>query len=138
MPLIELNRDPTPHQVRQFALVWLPAFLLSAAAACVYYRMWPLAVSLALGAVVSMVLGLTQARVMSAVLIAWTVITFPLGWVVAHGMLFVVYYGIVTPIGLVMRAMGRDPLTRKFDGHATSYWVRRPPPRESDSYFRQF
>ncbi|NGO77800.1 hypothetical protein G6045_19365 [Streptomyces sp. YC504] len=42
-------------------------------------------------------------------------------------LLAVVYYLVVTPIGLLARAT-RDPLTRSWDPKAESYWVT-PAPR---------
>jgi len=44
---------------------------------------------------------------------------------VAMGVLF---YLVITPIGLVMRAFGHDPLRLKFDPAAASYWIKREPP----------
>lgn len=34
----------------------------------------------------------------------------------------------VVPTGLVLRSMGKDPMGRKFDANAKSYWIRRDPP----------
>jgi hypothetical protein len=36
-----------------------------------------------------------------------------------------------------MRACGRDPLTRRFDGTADSYWVRKKPADDAGRYLRQ-
>lgn len=41
------------------------------------------------------------------------------------GMLF---YVVVTPIGLLMRALGKDLLRLKRDAGAASYWIERTPP----------
>ena len=49
------------------------------------------------------------------------------------------YYLTVVPTGLLMRAFGKDPLTRAFDKQATSYWIERDPPGpEPDSMKNQF
>lgn len=39
-----------------------------------------------------------------------------------------VFFLTVTPTGLIMRAMGKDPLNRKIDRTAKSYWIEREPP----------
>ena len=47
-----------------------------------------------------------------------------------------IYFGVVTPTGLLRRAMGKDPLRLKRDPDAESYWIEREPPgpdRESMS-----
>lgn len=38
----------------------------------------------------------------------------------------------ITPIALIMRLFGKDPLRLRFDPKAESYWIKRPPP-EADS-----
>jgi hypothetical protein len=63
---------------------------------------------------------------------------FPIGWVVSHVMLALIYYGVMTPIGLVMRLLGRDPLKRKLDRSADTYWEPREPIANSKRYFQQF
>jgi hypothetical protein len=52
------------------------------------------------------------------------------------GMLF---YLTVVPTGLVMRALGKDPLRLRFDRAAQSYWIeRRPPGPAPESLRNQF
>lgn len=40
----------------------------------------------------------------------------------------VVFYLAVLPTALIMRMLGKDPLRRKLDKSATSYWIMREPP----------
>lgn len=55
---------------------------------------------------------------------------------IAMGILF---YGVFTPIGVVMRLVGSDPLRLKRDAAAKSYWRRREPPGPPpDSMTNQF
>ncbi len=39
-----------------------------------------------------------------------------------------VFYGAVMPTGLIMRAMGKDPLRLKVEPDSASYWIVRQPP----------
>jgi hypothetical protein len=50
----------------------------------------------------------------------------------------VVFYLVFTPVGLVMRLLGRDPLQRRFDREAGTYWVDHVEPRSVEEYFRQY
>ena len=50
------------------------------------------------------------------------------------GLLFFVT---VTPIGLIMRALGKDPLRLRFDRGAPSYWIERQPPGPEPETMRQ-
>jgi hypothetical protein len=63
---------------------------------------------------------------------------YPIGWVMSHVLLGIIYYGLFTPVGRLMRLFGYDPMERRFDGAAASYWVEREPIRDPSSYFRQF
>jgi len=67
----------------------------------------------------------------------WMRLVYPIGWVISHVTLAIVYYGIMTPIGLVMRLFGRDKLERRLDPKAESYWSGRAPADDPERYLRQ-
>ena len=50
---------------------------------------------------------------------------FVLGWINTRLILGIFFYLILTPVGLIMRLFGRDPLHRKLDRKATTYWEKR-------------
>ena len=53
--------------------------------------------------------------------------------------LALVFYTTVTPIGLVRRMLGKDPLRLRADQDAVTYWIERQPPGpEPDTMLRQF
>ncbi|MCC7390260.1 MAG: hypothetical protein IT431_16010 [Phycisphaerales bacterium] len=68
---------------------------------------------------------------------AWMLGAMPIGWVLSHAMMLAVFYGVVTPVGLLVRAAGRDPMTRRFDRSAGSYWVKHEPGADPGRYFKQ-
>jgi hypothetical protein len=68
----------------------------------------------------------------------WSLLFLPLAWSVSTMLLVLVYFGMLTPIGLVLRALGRDPMHREFDRDAASYWVKRDEVVDPERYFRQF
>ena len=68
----------------------------------------------------------------------WMAIAYPIGWVVSHVIIALVFYLLVTPIGLIMRLLGRDPMNRAFDRSATTYWVPRDSKTPAARYFKQF
>ena len=61
-----------------------------------------------------------------------------LGTIVTAIILTIVFLIAIVPIGLVMRLFGRDPMQRKWDPEATTYWVQREPVTDPARYFRQF
>ena len=55
---------------------------------------------------------------------------------IALGILF---FAVVTPTGLLMRLLGKDPLRLRMDKAATSYWIaRKPPGPTAESLKNQF
>ena len=69
---------------------------------------------------------------------AWLGAVFPIGWIVSHLLLAVVFYLVVFPIGLLMRLLRYDALSRKFDPDCESYWRKREKRTDPRKYFRQF
>ncbi|MDQ6960285.1 MAG: SxtJ family membrane protein [Mariprofundaceae bacterium] len=57
------------------------------------------------------------------VYMGWMRIAMVIGGVINHLVLAVVFYVVMLPMGLVMRAMGKDPMARKFDRTLASYRV---------------
>ena len=73
-----------------------------------------------------------------SIYVGWMVAVFPIGWTVSHLMMAVVYYFVVTPIGIWRTRQTGDPMTRKFDADAATYWEEREANKPPESYFRQF
>jgi polyferredoxin len=48
-----------------------------------------------------------------------------IGWVNTMALLSIIFYGIFTPVGLLVKLLGRDSLDRKWDSEVSSYWHRR-------------
>jgi hypothetical protein len=60
-----------------------------------------------------------------------------LGWINTKIILGVVFYGLFTPMGLVMRLLGNDPMRQRLEPEAASYRVVRQA-RPSAHMTRQF
>jgi hypothetical protein len=62
-----------------------------------------------------------------------------LGWFNTRLILILLFYLVFTPIGLVLRLLGKDLLNRKFDPEAPTYWISKPKePFDPKRYERQF
>lgn len=58
----------------------------------------------------------------------WTRLGLLLNHIVSPVALGILFYGVFTPIGLLMRMSGKDPLILKLDRAARTYWIERTPP----------
>jgi hypothetical protein len=69
----------------------------------------------------------------------WTRFSLLLSHVTQPIILGLLFFAVVTPIGLVMRLLGRDPMRLKWQSGEASYWIRRDPSGPSaGSMERQF
>lgn len=138
MSLIWIEHNPTRRQLLVFGACWL---LFVGAAGFVLQDRGAsgMAVGLAWGLAVAVpLLGLLIPEILRWAYVGLSYLTFPIGLVVSHLVLGVVYFLVLTPLGLVMRALGHDPLGRHFDATAASHWVPREAPADPKRYFRQF
>ena len=63
-------------------------------------------------------------RALGPIQAGWMAFAFALGWIMSRVLLTVFFFVAVTPVGLLVRLFGKNPLeAREVDG---SYWIRRP------------
>jgi len=135
--MMEINWNPSRKELRQFGFLCL-AFFGGLAAYNWYHGGVTLAVELlTAAALIGGVLGAVAPQLLKYVFVGWIVAVFPIGWTVSHLLLGFIYFFILTPIGLLLRLLGQDPMNRSFDPGAKTYWStheQAPVAR----YFRQF
>ena len=138
MALLEVNWQPSDRELRGFAFVQL--FVAGVIGWLLHRRLGWDAVAIALMAfsIGVLVAGLVRPQVLKVPFLAWMLAAFPVGWMMSHLLLGVVYYGVVTPIGVFLRMRGRDSLQLQPRSDVKSYWVARPGQPDSSRYFRQF
>ncbi len=86
-------------------------------------RIWALGIAAAFAVVV-----LARPGLLAPLNRLWTRFGLLLHKVVSPLIMGMLFYLTVTPIGLLMRAMGKDPLRLRPDPDAASYWIERDPP----------
>ena len=95
------------------------------------YFLWP-------GGVL-IILGATLPRALKWVYLAWMSLAFVLGFVMAHVILTLLFFLVITPMGWAARLTGKDFLSLKLDRNAKSYWIpRATKPKSASDYERQF
>jgi hypothetical protein len=129
--------DASRAKVRSFGLLF--AGLASCAAAWSGWKggaawEWLLPVAL-----IFLVLAITGYPLLRPVYLGWMTFAFILGWVNTRLLLGLFFYLVLTPVGTIRRLFGKDPLARKFDREAVSYWEKRlPEKRGVERYERLF
>jgi hypothetical protein len=132
----DIQFSPSDRTLRQFAGLFLLVFGGLAAIEAIVRHRPQLAVVYAVLALVVGSVGLVAPRAVRFVYIGWSVVAFPIGWLVSTVVLGVLFYGVFTPIGLAFRAAGRDVLARRRTD-VDSYWRPKMAAQSSREYFRQ-
>ena len=147
MVVIHIDWSPTRRILRNFGLIGFVAFgafgalahwqiyplggLSDGAAATLLYVLWALAAYCGLCAAAAPI----AAKPLYLVL---TIITYPIGFALSYVVMVILFYLVLTPVGLVFRIIGRDPLNRRFDTSVATHWIKRRPPETAKRYFHQF
>ena len=81
-------------------------------------RIWSIIVS-----IIFLILGLLNSKILTPFNKLWMRLGALLGIIVSPIVMGVVYFGIITPIGLIMKLFGKDVLNLKLDKNKKTYWT---------------
>jgi hypothetical protein len=139
MSLINVNWRPDDRELRRFA--WIGVLAAVVLAFVLHFvkgldLRWCAVIVGAGGA-----LGLSpfvSLRITRAVYLLLVGATLPIGLVVSFVSMSLFFFLLITPTAMFFRLTGRDPLQRRFDPKARTYWLPRQPPNRPERYFQQF
>ena len=111
---------------RSFGIVFFVAFLLIA-----FYpllkghdlRIWSLIVSL-----IFLILGLLNSKILTPLNKMWFKLGLFLGKIISPLIMGIIFFIVVTPIGIIMRLFNKDLLNLKYNKEK-SYWIKRMGPK---------
>lgn len=122
---------------RSFGLVFAGVFLLVAFWPLLHGRSprwWASGVAVGFGLV-----ALVRPVLLAVFNRLWSKLGVLLGRVVSPIALGILFYGVLTPTGAMIRLTGKDPLRLRRDRGAKTYWIAREPPGPApDSMTHQF
>jgi hypothetical protein len=95
---------------------------------------WPL---ISIGTVLVLAAALTPLR-LKWIHGPWMILSLALGWVVTRILLTMVFFFVVTPIGLLQRLFGKRAIEVAFKADRASYWQARTASPMSEDYEKQF
>ena len=137
MNLIDIRITASKREVKNFGFLFAGICFL--ATVYLFYIgsdrwTWPLT-----GMVFFLVTGLFGYPVLRPLYLAWMKFAYILGWLNTRLLLGMFFYLIITPIGLLLRILGKDLLDQKIDRSKKSYWkLREVKPFDPKHYERLF
>jgi hypothetical protein len=123
----ELAREKVVNRTsdRRFGALFAVLFALLGLAPLLHHRpvrWWSLA-----AAVLFCLAGLAAPKLLAPVNRLWFRFGLVLHRIVSPLMMAVIFYGVITPVGLVFRLTGKDPLRLRRDRASATYWIPREP-----------
>lgn len=136
--MIEINRHPRERDLRIFAVLQLLffAFIAWRIRPGLDSTLWPRLLVGAAG--VACLVGLVRPSWVRPYFVGWLYAVFPIGWTISHLLIAAIYYLLMTPLGLLARAVGHDPLQLKHDPSRPSHWIERTGGTRKSQYFKQY
>ena len=111
---------------RSFGIVFFVVFFLIALYPLINnedIRIWSLIISL-----IFLILGLINSRILTPLNKLWFKFGILLGKIVSPIIMGIIFFLVVTPIGFIMRILGKDVLNLKFNENK-SYWIEKTGPK---------
>ena len=112
---------------RSFGIVFFVVFLLIALYPLTYsgeIKIWSLLISF-----IFLILGLLNSKILTPLNKLWFKFGILLGKIVSPLIMGLIFFFVVTPIGLIMRLMGKDVLNLKYNNKNKSYWIEKSGPK---------
>src|SRR6056300_715647 len=106
---------------RSFGIVFFIVFLLIALYPLSYsgeIRVWSAIISLIL-----LVLGLLNSKILTPLNKLWFKFGVILGIIISPIIMGIIFFLVVTPIGLIMKLLGKDLLRLKYNKKDNTYWI---------------
>lgn len=133
----DVTRAPSRTHLRQFAALCLVIFGSMAAWRWTHGRHDTSTIVLGAAALLVGIPGVIAPMVVRPIYTAWMIAAFPIGWTVSRLILGIIFFLVITPIGMVFRLTGRDAMARTRSS-APTYWGSKQQPGGLAEYLRQF
>ena len=111
---------------RSFGIVFFIVFLLIALYPLTYsqdIRIWSVIIS-----IIFLVLGLFNSKILTPLNKLWFKFGIFLGKIISPIIMGIIFFLVVTPIGLLMRLLGKDLINLKYNNNK-SYWIENKGPK---------
>ena len=132
------RREPSSRDLTVTAFVFLIVFSAIGAYSLLWSGKWSGYIWIGVG--LALFLARLVPTIFRKIYHLWIALSVILGYFVSRILLTIIFCVVVVPTGLIMRLVGKDPMDRKLDPAAESYWKKKE--QETDStierYERQF
>lgn len=115
-----MNSEVNKSSNKNFGIVFFIVFLLIAIYPLTYngeIRLWSIIISF-----IFLILALLKSKILTPLNNLWFKFGIFLGKIVSPLVMGVIFFFVVTPIGIIMKLLGKDVLNLKYNSNET-YWI---------------
>jgi hypothetical protein len=135
--MIAERKPPSPFDLRVFAVLLCPFMAFIGAWIGRVLQIPTAGIWVAIAVLPVSIAGLISPERIQGLYQAWVRVMAPIGLGVSLILLTAIYFLVVTPMGLCLRAFGVDAASRRRNPSGATYWADRTP-RADNSYFHPF
>mgnify|MGYP000041206939 CR=1 FL=1 len=123
-----MNNDQNKSTNRSFGLVFFVVFFIIGIYPIINgedIRIWSFVIS-----IIFLILGVLNSKILMPLNKIWFKFGIFLGKIISPFVMAIIFFLVVTPIGLLMRVIGKDVLNLKYNNNK-SYWIEKKGPKSS-------
>jgi uncharacterized membrane protein len=131
------NLDSSAKEIKKFGLVIMVA--LTIIASIIYYKSgYSIIINYLLGSgIVLLVSAILSPNILVPIYKVWMSLAFILGSIVSRIILTILFYFLISPIGIIIKIFGNDIINLKIDKERKSYWIKKDEKAKPDEQIRK-
>lgn len=133
----EINKNPSAKELVKFGATFLIGMGVIGLVYQFYFHKEPIAHGLWIAGGVVFLLSLIP-PIGRLLYIFWMGLGITMGLITSPIILVVVFLLLITPVGLFFKLIGRDPMKRKLEPSAASYWEEYKENEDPATYVKQY
>ena len=126
---LKFNNNIKISSNRSFGIIFFVVFLFIALYPITYsedIRIWSLIISF-----IFIILGLLNSKILTPLNKLWFKFGVILGKIISPIIMGIIFFLVVTPIGLTMKVLGKDLLRLKYNKKDNTYWIEKNGPKST-------
>ena len=121
-----MHQAPTKKDLRVFSFIWSVIFLVIGLYPLIHaiqlssVRTWAIVIAIGFFAV-----GLLFPTILTGFYKVWVKFGEFIGGIISKIILLILFFGVFTPVAIILKILGKDLLNKKLDNSVNTYWIER-------------
>ena len=140
MSIVSINWSPSGKEIKGFGRSMLIGFGIIGAVFFFFFDHTKTAMGLWIFGVLAFAFSYLVPKLALLIYYPWMGVSFVMGSIISYLIVAFIFFILITPVAIIFKIIGRDPLSLKVEKSAGSYWiqVKRTKPYNVKTYEAQF